>query len=228
MKAFITGCDKNTEWTLPWFLKNYRKYCDVPIIFYDFGVTEKTLKWCEENFDRVVPKDRLDIPELDNSIKWFLKPFALLHAINALESAVWIDTDCQVIKDPSSIFNLLLENKINIVKDRPWTSRRGEVWYNTGVVGVTGKYISAIHRWSQVCIELKNGYTINKIPIGDQDALLKCLKDNPLFALYINELPNEYNWLRIQFIDGQDSKDKMIIHWTGPKGKEEIKRQLNG
>ena len=28
-KAFITGCDKETEWMLQWFVENYRKYNDI-------------------------------------------------------------------------------------------------------------------------------------------------------------------------------------------------------
>ena len=37
---------------------------------------------------------------------------------------------------------------------------------------------------------------------------------------------NEYNWLRLQLVDGHDSNKKRAIHWTGPKGKKEIMRQM--
>ncbi len=26
MNIILTGCDKNTEWQLPWFVENFKKY----------------------------------------------------------------------------------------------------------------------------------------------------------------------------------------------------------
>ena len=41
---------------------------------------------------------------------------------------------------------------------------------------------------------------------------------------YINELPNKWNWLRLQIEhDNEDSNDKKIMHWTGAKGNDRIK-----
>ena len=37
--VFITGCDENCEWQLPWFLENYFKHNDTPLAFMDFGIT---------------------------------------------------------------------------------------------------------------------------------------------------------------------------------------------
>ena len=33
---FITGYDKNNEWMLDWFLKNFSKHNKTPILTYDF------------------------------------------------------------------------------------------------------------------------------------------------------------------------------------------------
>jgi len=50
------------------------------------------------------------------------------------------------------------------------------------------------------------------------------LRDDPLKKrIYIEDLPNIYNWLRIQLLDGHDSSKKKIMHWTGAKGKEHIR-----
>ena len=38
---FITGCDRNTEWQLPWFWENYSEYNDTPLLFVDFGVSKE-------------------------------------------------------------------------------------------------------------------------------------------------------------------------------------------
>jgi hypothetical protein len=48
---------------------------------------------------------------------------------------------------------------------------------------------------------------------------------NPITKMtYISELPNEYNWLRLQVEnDGEDSPKKKIMHWTGEKGNERIR-----
>ena len=50
--------------------------------------------------------------------------------------------------------------------------------------------------------------------------------------VYIKELPNEYNWLRVQLVnDKEDSTNKKIMHWTGEKGniiiREKIKNGLS-
>ena len=39
-------------------------------------------------------------------------------------------------------------------------------------------------------------------------------------------MPMDYQWLRIQLARGEDNPNKKIIHWTGPVGKEHIRRQL--
>ena len=36
-KVFLTGCDEKTEWMLPWFVENYKKHNDTPLIFANFG-----------------------------------------------------------------------------------------------------------------------------------------------------------------------------------------------
>ena len=42
--AFLTGCDEITEWMLPWFLENYSKHNNTPLIFANFGVSKDCLK----------------------------------------------------------------------------------------------------------------------------------------------------------------------------------------
>ena len=36
--VFVTGCDHNTEWQLPWFLENFERYNDTKLIIADFGI----------------------------------------------------------------------------------------------------------------------------------------------------------------------------------------------
>ena len=136
------------------------------------------------------------------------------------EKTVWIDTDCQVLQNIESIFSLLQPNKLNMVEDKPWTKRRGEngAWYNSGVVGYIGKP-PILRQWADWILESNE--------IGDQEVLYERL--DPLEKLtYINPLPNEYNWLRVQIEhDDQDSWNKKVVHWTGYKGKKRIMDQIN-
>ena len=71
-RAFLTGSDEKTEWLLEWFLKNYRKHNDTPIIFADFGVTKETRVWANAMFDGyfAIPKRKQH--------GWFMKPKAML------------------------------------------------------------------------------------------------------------------------------------------------------
>ena len=136
------------------------------------------------------------------------------------EKTVWIDTDCQVLQNIESVFSLLQPNKLNMVEDKPWTKRRGEngAWYNSGVVGYIGKP-PILRQWADWILESNE--------IGDQEVLYERL--DPLEKLtYINPLPNEYNWLRVQIEhDDQDSWNKKVVHWTGYKGKKRIMDQIN-
>ena len=60
--------------------------------------------------------------------------------------------------------------------------------------------------------------------VGDQEVLHSIL--DPLLKLtHINDLPNIYNWLRLQLEnDKQDNPNKLVMHWTGRKGKEVIRK----
>ena len=62
--------------------------------------------------------------------------------------------------------------------------------------------------------------------VGDQEVLHSML--NPITRMtYITELPNEYNWLRLQIEhDDEDSSKKKIMHWTGEKGNDRIRGKM--
>jgi len=208
-QAFLTGCDKSTEWMLPWFIKNYKKHNDNPIIFSNFGVSDHVLRIVESNFHAVM--DMTKVKEKG----WFKKPRSMLYSPS--KKTVWIDTDCQILDDISPIFDMLEKDKLCMVEDKPWSERRGAVWHNSGVVGFIDKPI-ILHQW---CQEVHDNPTI-----GDQETLHTIL--NPITKIkYIKDLPNEYNVMRLQIQDDGYSGDKKIIHWTGKKGKERIRNIMN-
>jgi hypothetical protein len=207
-RAFLTGADHNTEWMLPWFFENYKKYNDTPIVFADFGVID---------LDAIRPHVHA-IMNLKNLKEqgWFKKPKAMMHC--PAKKTVWIDTDCQVKCDISDIFDLLVPGKLCMVEDKPWTARRGERWYNSGVVGFADKP-RVLFEWAK---------RVQDNPeVGDQETLHAML--DPIGQLtYIEPLPNEYNWLRLQIEnDGQPADEAKVVHWTGQKGKDRIRSMMN-
>lgn len=206
-KAFITGCDVSTEWMLPWFFENYHRYNTTPLLFADFGVS---------NRDAIKPNVHaiIDLTKITER-SWFKKPKALVHSPS--KSTVWLDTDIEIRGNIESIFELLVPNKLNMVQDRPWAKRRGGVQFNSGVVGIIDKPL-ILGMWADWCKHSNEP--------GDQETLTANL--NPITQItYINELPNEYNHLRLQIeADNQPATNAKIIHWTGPKGKERIREYM--
>lgn len=209
-KVFLTGCDANTEWMLPWFMKNYLQHNKTPIVFADFGVSEATRAWAYQiaGFEDLLTMKKQKVGG------WFYKPQALLNT-NA-EQVCWIDTDFHVLGDISGVFDYLEEGKLGMVEDKPWSKRRGETWHNSGIVGIKGKP-PILHSWVQACKSQPR--------VGDQEVLHEMVRESPLKRMqHITSLPNIYNWLRLQILDGQDDPNKLCMHWTGQKGKNEIRK----
>ena len=208
-KAFVTGCDSTNEWMLPWFFEHYQKHTNTPLLFADFGVSNREL---------VKPHVHAIIDlTLISERSWFKKPKALIHS--PATNLVWLDTDIQIMKPIDLIFDLLKPNVLNMVQDRPWAKRRGGVQFNSGVVGIINKPL-ILGMWADWC-------KYSNEP-GDQETLTANL--NPITQLtYINELPNEYNHLRLQIEnDNEPADNAKMIHWTGPKGKDRIRAMIHG
>ena len=213
-KLFITGCDVNTEWQLPWFWENYKEYNDTPLLVMDVGMSKDMRVWVEENIHECV-----DV--LTQAEGWFKKPSAMLRACEESEKVCWLDTDCQVFGDISPIFDLTVPFKIGMVEDRPWTKRRGEygAWYNSGVVVWEGKP-NILRAWAEQCIN--DGW------VGDQETLYAMMGGDEIMKMSIIEpLPHKYNTLRLDYVDNIAVKNPLIVHHTGKKGKEVIKEQID-
>ncbi len=207
--AFVTGCDEKHEWMLEWFFKNYKKHIkDVPLIFANFGLSSEGLKLVRENVHAV-----MNLKVFDEK-GWFKKPMSMIKCPS--KKTIWIDLDCEIRDDISNLFDMLEPNKLNMVQDKPWTTRGQELWHNSGVVGFIDKP-PILYQWAKA---------VREDPVqGDQEVLHLML--NPITKIaYINDIPNEYNVLRLQTeIDGYAGPIK-VMHWTGQKGKDKIKAML--
>ena len=214
-RAFLTGCDKSNEWMIPWFVSNYMEHNDIPLLFANFGVSSEFLDYAHETFNEI-----LDLSEKTEEKGWFKKPRAMIMASKKCDYTCWIDTDFQIIDEIQTVFNYVEEGRLAMVEDKPWTKRRSLSipWYNSGIVAFKD-CPQILEKWAE---------RVKQNPIvGDQE-VLHSMMDSPLTQrIYISDVPNEYNWLRLQLEhDNQDSKRKKAIHWTGQKGKERIKNMV--
>ena len=200
---FITGCDNSQKWMLPWLEKNFEKYHgDTDLYILDFEMM---------------------FPELPG---WFKKPATMIHCSTWAPKVCWIDVDCEIKGNLDGIFNYTEYNKLTIAVDLPWTKRRPNRgrWYNSGVVAFeTQPSIPAVlYEWNRIIVEGKHK------EVGDQEVLNWMMGNDPLKELtHLAELPRIYNTLRLDLKDKTAPKDPKIIHWTGPKGKDQIRKIMN-
>ena len=208
-EAFVTGCDEKHEWMLEWFFKNYKQHIkNIPLIFANFGLTPEGLNLVRENVHAV-----MNLKTFDEK-GWFKKPMSMIKSPS--KKTIWIDLDCEIRDDISNLFSMLKPDMLNMVEDKPWTMRGKELWHNSGLVGFIDKP-PILYQWAQA---------IREDPVqGDQEVLHLML--NPITKIkYINDIPNEYNVLRLQTeTDGYDGPIK-VMHWTGAKGKDKIKAMI--
>ena len=209
MNSFICGSDHRTEWMIPWFLRRYRQWNKTPIILFDFGIMNKDY---HRQFDEVI-----NLKKNEKNLTWFMKPKAMLES--PADKTVWIDIDCEVVGPIDNIFDHIVPNKLLMAEDRPWTTRNQRRWYNSGVVGFEGKP-QILKDWAYKC-------EVDPIQ-GDQETLHVMVGDNPINNLrYIEEMPRKYNVLRLDHLDNTVPANPLVFHWTGYKGKIEIKRQMS-
>jgi hypothetical protein len=209
-KAFITGCDSNTEWMLPWFVKHYMKHNNTPLLFADFGVSPEMRTWVDiSGIAEVVNVNK------QNTNGWFLKPQCMINSPS--KYTCWVDTDIHILGDMSGVFDSVVAEKLSMVEDKPWSKRRKQIWHNSGVVAFKNKP-KILLDWEVQC-------RLNA-KVGDQEILHEMVGQGIDRLRLIENLNNKYNWLRIQLLDGQNNPDKIAMHWTGYKGKLEIQKLM--
>lgn len=208
-RVFITGCDSNTEWMLQWFLQTFKKHNkNIPIFVCDFGLSETGRAACQ------YADGYFEIG--DHSKRWFKKPAAMLSVCAIAEQICWLDTDCEVRQNIENIFDYTEPNKLAMVEDLPWTTRRKRKWYNSGVV--------AFQRTPEILKQWHQAIQTNKDAPGDQEVLHNVLNNDPLkIIVNITELPRKFNTLRLDLLDNTQPKQIAVMHWTGQKGKQHIR-----
>jgi len=217
-QVILTGCDSNTEWQLPWFLENLWKHNpEVNVIIANFGMTydpmDKFIVGSEEELSVI------DLSKQDGRKNWFKKPEAMVRASELADKVVWMDTDCEVLGDISQIFDLIVPNTLGMIEDRPWSRRRPDQgrWFNSGVVAFEG-LPDILPKWRDTC--MMGGQ-------GDQETLHEMFMGNDILKMKnINQLPHRFNTLRLDIADNIVFEKPLVVHWTGPVGKQNIKRKM--
>ena len=205
-KLFITGCDKSTEWMLPWFIRNLTKHTKLPLMVFDFGMSPEVAQ----------SVDAVPIKGQDKG--WFKKPKAMIEGTKHAHKTCWLDTDCHVQGNIDGIFDLLEPNKLAMVEDVPWSKRRGEKWHNSGVVAFQDRP-NVLDEWATAVAHNPDQ--------GDQEVLHKLMREGMRRMIHITDLPRKYNTLRLDVQDGTAPADTVIMHWTGQKGKDIIRKMMN-
>jgi hypothetical protein len=204
-KVFITGCDHKTQWQLPWFFDNLKRFSKTKLVVYDFGMSEE--------MKRVFAAQ----PMQGDEKGWFKKPKAMIEASKIAKKVCWLDTDCQVLGPVDEIFDYVEPNKLAMAQDVPWSKRREETWHNSGVVAFQNRPNILDEWYASVKAKPK---------VGDQEVLHDLVKDGMRRSIHITDLPRKYNTLRLDIIDGSMPKDHVIMHWTGAKGKIKIEKMI--
>lgn len=203
--SFITGVDHNHEWMLKWWFNNIRRHSTLPITLCDFGMSEQMSNWAKENATHFIKYER------HPKCAWFYKTQCLVDS--PYEYNCWLDSDCQVLTNIDDIFNYAQENKIGLTKDLPLN--RGGDWWATGVIVIKGKPL-VLQVWNEAPPTLR----------GDQEIFRDLLQKGQISEKSIIEIPNEYQWLRLQLARRIDSPNKKVIHWTGTTGKNHIRKLI--
>ena len=212
-KSFLTGADHQLQDLLPWWVECVRTHNpDIHITIADFGLTESALEWVKSNVNTVIQYGR------HPTSAWFYKPKAMVEC--PYEYTCWLDIDCEVVKPVEEIFDYPTDERMaltqDVVRGNP-DHNAGEFWWAVGVNVIKGKP-QILEDWARNSIDSNLR--------GDQEVLRAMIQARPEYNNMIVKMPLEYQWLRIMLVNGQDSPNKKIIHWTGPLGKHHIRENL--
>lgn len=245
--GFITGSDQTMEWLLPYWLQHLRNYNRHPITIANFGMSQEYVTWLQRHvevlnlsisdhlFDkrtsfpvRYGKEDASVIERYQKKLEiykkkrkaWFTKPFAMLQT--PYRRTVWLDVDCQVNGDISSLFSFA-ENETGVAmgleaehklqaKIEDGVLKPGGKLFNSGVIAYL-RGADLIQKWAQAVIENEGDF------LGDQDILSHLIdQDNlpvPVFS-------RQYNWLMNEWGVNPEAK---VLHWAG-KAKTYLAKKM--
>ena len=198
----LTGVDTNHEHLIEWWVDNaLRHNPNENIGVWDFGMSFDKREKIKIEYPNVWLSTPLD---KHNTSGWFYKLHAVIEAPE--KRVAWLDVDCEILTSIEDVFDLVPPDMIGLTRDIVRAN-----WWATGVIVVNDRP-KLLYDWN---------YRLNAGNIrGDQEALKEMVGIEP--NEQIQELPQDYQWLRISLNSGHDSPTKKVIHWTGPVGRKHI------
>jgi len=218
-RGVVIGVDDNQEWMLKWWWDKYREHNSLPVLFADFGMSQKYRNWCEER-GHLSPLITLE------GHPWFRKPFGCLAT--CFQQTVWLDTDVEVRHNIEPLFEYAADNSIGVTFDRGSPKQWAEALpsdcrlYNSGVIAYNhGDMV--FNKWALMVMIMCPFEPVKgklKIPTGDQEVLALAIRQYG--SGRVKEMPKEEVRLRRE-PDRVLYGTCLVKHWTGPQGKAEIK-----
>ena len=201
----MTGTDKATEWRLPWWYENLRRFYSGPVMFADFGMSANALAWCKAR-GKITDCNGTYLPA------WYNKPVAMTRS--NFKRTAWIDTDAEVCGSLDALETMpLAPTGYAAAADGHNPADVGLHPVNTGVV-VFEHGCPAIKQWARATL------TDPSAARGDQEIINRMIDDNMVERPA--ELPTKFNRLRL----AAPVADVRIVHWTGPNGDGTIRRGI--
>lgn len=240
-QGVIVGCDEQQEWILPWWWNHYSTHNHSPVLFVDFGLSTEAAQWCEQrgkvislppDLPLITPREEIGKSTIERweaaygngfwkaRPSWFKKPFALLQT--PFEKTLWLDLDCEVRADISSLFSPTIE-EISLAPEPEYVQehmqafsirQKEEKIYNSGVL-LYRHDSPTILEWAQACISRADDFW------SDQHLLSRLIFEKQKKIIELSQL---YNW-HMAFGPNEQAH---IVHWLGDVGKEYICLSLHG
>lgn len=202
MRGILIGIDREQHWMLSWFAGNLRRSgCSLPLAIADFGMTPEQRQDAVQYSGSVFA---VDAPP--SMLTWCAKPKAIIAS--PFSETLWLDNDCQVLQDPSPVFDELCGDGLGMAPD-PYHAYA--CLWNAGVI-VVRNADHVLHCWMDESLSGRHR--------GDQEALNYI---HQVVDGWITHIPQRYNRLRC---GGDARPGDVLYHWTGPAGKTEIKRLM--
>jgi hypothetical protein len=218
--GIIVGSDDQLEKLLPYFYLNLRLNCDLPIVFFDFGMTETGKEFCQKRGEVIKIENSLFMDHCEHTLNdlkivWFKKPLAFQKA--PFDINLWLDIDCKVVSSLEPLLQAYETTKWLAIHEEVFETKKCETYkkvlkdykdYNSGVV-VFKKNSPFIDYWIEV--SQKHAKTL----YGDQDSLSIVLMNN---QNVISSISNQWNHLFMNNLN-LTFRNTAIIHYHGKSKK---------
>lgn len=211
-RSFLTGCDENTEWQLPWFIKNFTEHNNSNLLIADFGMSEEMLESLTQHplFEKQLWL--LNKQNTGSAVGRLKKTRAIYEATYFAKIICWLDTDCEVKQNIDSIFDYYMNGLLTMCVD---VSRKNSdpefgTWFSAAVVLTDRNW--NLRDWMLAC---------EKNPKGEEEETLYFMTSEIEKLGKIEILDKKYNSVYAE------QKGAFVVHHCGEEGDNRIRGMIN-